>query len=98
MRITKTGLEATQLENKINHLEKDIIDIDSLKNDHKELILKTQQRFKSKRYNVFTEEIDKIALTSNDDKRMQSTDLIETYGYGTSKGLVSKKKRLNVTI
>ena len=30
-------------------------------------------------------------LLLNDDKRMQSSDTIETYGYGTS------KKRLNVT-
>ena len=29
--------------------------------------------------NVFTEEINKIALSSNDDKRMQSIDSIETY-------------------
>ena len=48
-------------ENKINHLEKNKIDIDSLK-DQKEciknnkLILKTQQRFGSEQYNVFTEE------------------------------------------
>ena len=48
-------------------------------------ILKTQQRFKSERHNVFTEEINKIALSSNDDKRMRSFDLIETYAYGMSK-------------
>ena len=59
---------------------------------------KTQQRFKNKWHNVFTEEINKIALSSNDDKRMQSIDSIETYAYGTSKDLVSEKKRLNVTI
>ena len=39
---------------------------------------------------VFTEEINKIALISNDDKRMQSIDSIETYTYGTSKDLVSE--------
>ena len=33
-------------------------------------MLKTQQRFDSERHNVFTEEINKIALSSNDDKRM----------------------------
>ena len=33
-------------------------------------MLKTQQRFKSEKHNVFTEEINKIALNSNDDKRM----------------------------
>ena len=34
------------------------------------LILKTQQRFKSERHNVYTEEINKIVLSSNDNKRM----------------------------
>ena len=43
------------------------------------LILKTQKRFKSERNNVFTENNDKISLSSNDDKRMQSIDSIETY-------------------
>ena len=33
-------------------------------------ILKRQKRFKFERYNVFTEEINKIALSSNDDKAM----------------------------
>ena len=54
--------------------------------------------FKSERHNVFTEEINKIALSLNDDKRMQSIDSIETYAYGMSKDLVSEKKRLNATI
>ena len=35
------------------------------------LILKTQQRFKSERNNVFTEEINKITINSNDDKRIE---------------------------
>ena len=54
-----------------------------LKN-HKEFIrnnksiLKTQQRYKSERHNAFTEENNKIALSSNDNKRMQSIDSIET--------------------
>ena len=41
-------------------------------------ILKTQQRFKRERHNVFTEEINKTALSSNHDKRMQSIDSIRT--------------------
>ena len=41
---------------------------------------------------VFNEEIKKIALSSNDDKRIQSIDSIETYAYGTSKDLVSEKE------
>ena len=42
-------------------------------------MLKIQQMFKSERHNVFTEEINKTDLSSNDDKRMQSIDLIEPY-------------------
>ena len=61
----KNCLEATQLDNKINYPEKSAINLDSLKKDHKEfikynkLILKTQQRFKGERHNVFTEKINK---------------------------------------
>ena len=59
---------------KINHLEKHKIKIDCLKKFHKEFIrnkksiLKRRQRFKSARYNDFTEEIKKTTLSSNDDK------------------------------
>ena len=63
-------------------------------------MLKTQQRFDSERHNVFTEEINKIALSSNDDKRMQLIDLIETYAHGKSKELICKKekiKRVSIT-
>ena len=31
-------------------------------------------------------------LSSNDDKRMQSIDLIEAYAYGTSTDLVTEKE------
>ena len=85
-------MEATQLENKMNYLEKNKIDTESIKESIKKnnkSLLKIPQRFKSEMQNVFTEEINKTALSSNDDKRMQSIDLIETYAYGTSKDLVS---------
>ena len=61
---------------------------------YNKLILQTQQRFKSERHNLLTEEINKIALSSNDDKRMQSIDSIETWAYGTSKDLVSQKEEI----
>ena len=48
--------------------------------------------FKSERHNAFTAKINKIALSSNDDTRMQSIDLIETYAYGMNKDLVSEKQ------
>ena len=60
-----------------------------LQRKHKEfirndkVILKTQQRFKSERHNIFIEEINKIALSSNDDKTMQSIGSVETYAYRT---------------
>ena len=56
--------------------------------------MKAQQRFKIERHNVFTEEINKIALSSNNDKRMQSIYSIEIYAYETSKDLVSKKEEI----
>ena len=56
--------------------------------------LKTQQTFKNERQNVFTEEINKITLGPNDNKRIQSIDLIETYAYRTSKDLISEKKKI----
>ena len=41
-----------------------------------------------KSVNVFTEEINKIALSSNDDKRMQSIDSIEAFADSTSNDLL----------
>ena len=66
------------------------ININSLKN-HQQLItnnerfkrFKSQQRFKRERNNAFTEEINKITLSS--------IDSIEAYSYGISKDLVSEK-------
>ena len=52
-------LEGTQFDNKKNILEKHEVNVDYkelIKNN--KLILKTQQRFKSKRHIVFTKEID----------------------------------------
>ena len=43
------------------------------------IILKSQQRFKSDHHKVYTEEVNKIALSSDDDKRLQTFDSIETY-------------------
>ena len=70
-------------------------------NDYKDcllnnqIVLKSQQRFKNERHDVYTEEINKIALSSNDDKRLQTFDRITSYPYGTSAGKVCKTELLS---
>ena len=59
------------------------------------VVLKSQQRFKSERHNVYTEKVNKIALSSNDDKRLQAFNKITTYPYGTSVGRVCKTELLS---
>ena len=45
-------------------------------------VLKSQQRFKSENYGVYTENINKIALSCDDDKRIATSDRITSYLYG----------------
>ena len=47
-----------------------------------EVVLKSQQRFKSKGHDAYTENINKTALSSNDDKRLIAPDKITSYPYG----------------
>ena len=47
-----------------------------------EVVLKSQQKFKSKGHDVYTENINKIALSSNDDNRLIASDKITSYPYG----------------
>ena len=47
-----------------------------------EVILKSQQRFISEKHDVYTENINKIALSNNDDKRIVSSNKISSYPYG----------------
>ena len=44
-------------------------------------ILQSQQRFKSDHHNVYTEQVNKMMLISNDDKRLQTFDKTTTYPY-----------------
>ena len=66
---------------------------DSLFND--KIILKSQQRFKSDHHKVYTEEVNKIALSSNDDKRLQTFDKVTTYPYGTNAFKVCESEMLS---
>ena len=46
-----------------------------------EVLLRSQQRFRSDHHKVYTEEVNKIALSSNDDKRIQTFDKVTTCPY-----------------
>ena len=56
------------------------------------VILKSQQRFKNEAHNVYTEENSKIALSSNDDKRLLAYDGLQHILMDTNTGKVSKNK------
>ena len=53
---------------------------DSLFND--KTILRSQLRLRCDHHDVYTEEFNKITLSSNDDKRFQTFDRVTTYPYG----------------
>ena len=57
-------------------------------------IAKSQLRFKSDPHNVYTEEINKIAVSSNDDNRLQTFDGITTYPIGTNAFKVCESEML----
>ena len=59
-----------------------------------ELILKSRIRFRSKKHNVFPEKLNKIALSADDGKWIQSIDSIETYPHGTNEEIIHKKEKL----
>ena len=55
---------------------------DCLFND--KTILSSQQRFKSYNHKVYTEEVNKTALSSHNDKGLQTFDRVTTYPYETT--------------
>ena len=81
--------------------KKDVINRRLKFNDYKdcllnnEIILKSQQRIKNERHDVYSAEINKIPLSSNDDKRLQTFDRIISYPYGASAGKVCKTELLS---
>ena len=68
---------------------------DSLFNN--KTIMRSQLRFKSDHHNVYTEEVNKIALNSSDNKRLQTFDRITTYPYGTNAFKVRESEILSKT-
>ena len=58
------------------------------------LILTSQQRFRTGKHNIFTEESKKIVLNVNNYKRIKSVKSIETHAYGTRKDVASKTEEI----
>ena len=58
-------------------------------------ILRSQLRFKSDHHTVYTEEINKIALNSSNNKRPQTFDRVTTYPHGTNGFKVSESEMLS---
>ena len=67
---------------------------DSLFNNR--TILRSQLRFKSDFHNLYTEEVNQIALNSNDDKRLQTFDRVTTYPYGINAYKVCESEMMAV--
>ena len=57
-----------------------------------EIILKPQQIFKSEAHNMYTEDINNTALSSNDNKRHLDFDCIHTHPLGTDAFIVCKSE------
>ena len=66
--------------------------VDALFND--EVIIKSQQRFRSDHHRVYTEEVNEIAISGNDDKRIQTLDKVTTFPYGANAFKVHESKIL----
>ena len=58
---------------------------------------RTQLRFVSHKHVMYTQRVNKVALSANDDKRLQDYDYNRTYAYGTSVGVFCKFELLEKT-
>ena len=91
----KNCLNEPKIDGKLKCLEKKGFNVDKLKEFvENKTILKTQQRFKVERHNFFSEVINKIALSTNDDKRIQLINSIERYAYGMSEDIIHDKEKI----
>ena len=71
--------------------------------ENKNIYLFSKQKIKKRKTEICVEKTKlkfedyqktKIALSAFDDKRIESSDSIETYAYDTSKGLICKKEEI----
>ena len=61
-------------------------------------ILRTQQRFKGDLQTVYTGNINKISISSNNDKRLQIYNKITTYSHGTNTFKVCEREMLSLLL
>ena len=59
-------------------------------------VYRSQQIFKSYNHDVYTEEVNKTALSTDADKRLQTYDKITTYSCGTNAFKVYESEMLTV--
>ena len=73
--------------------ERDILFNNYIESLFKNKVLdRSQQRIRSDHHKVYREEVDNIALSSNDDKRIQTFDRVTTFPYSTNVFKVCKNK------
>ena len=82
--LTDDGKEDKKAKGTKKCVIKRMIKFDDYKNCllNDKILLKSQQRFISKKHDVYTEDINKIALSNGDDKRIVSLNKITSYPYG----------------
>ena len=69
--------------------------VDTFFND--KIIVRSQQRFRNDHHKNYAEEVNEIALSSNDDKRIQTFDKVATFPYGTNAFKVCENEMLSKT-
>ena len=81
--LTDDGKEDKKVKGTKKCVIKRVIKSDDYKNCllKDKVLLKSQQRFISKKHDVYTEDINKVALSNNDDKRIVLSDKITSYPY-----------------
>ena len=81
---TDDGKEDKKTKGTKNCIIKRMIKFDDYKNCllKDKILLKSQQRFISKKHDVYTEDTNKIVLSNDDDKRIVSSYKITSYPYG----------------
>ena len=87
--------EDGNVDKKAKGTKKCVINKEIMFNDYMECLKekrKILKRFKIDAHNGYTEEINKVALSFEDDKKLISYDGIKTYPYGISAGILCKQE------